>query len=203
MSDFTILMDSSKTTQTSDNFEIYLNQPIKLKGVPHEVGMVSLFTWYTWFNISADYSNNTFKYSPDGGLNWSTETIPSGNYTIDQLEDAIHALMKANGDVTDPDTPDEAYDINFAPNYSTVKLYIELTNSYQIDFTVGNLYTLLGFSSAALTSSAYGPENVNITNNVNTMLLHCSLINGGSFDNGSASDNIYSFVPAVPPGANL
>lgn len=205
MSNFVVMLDSSKTSQNSDNFQINFNQPIKFNGVPHEVGLRLLSTWFTWFNVSADYGNNIFKYSNDSGFTWETATIPSGNYSIDQLEDAIHQLMEANGDVTiDGGTGVKTYDINLAPNYSTIRLYLELTNGFQVDFTAGKLNELLGFTSAVVTASSYGTSNVNITNSVNTMLLHCSLINGaGSYDNNISSDILFAFVPNVPPGANI
>lgn len=200
MSDFVILLDSSKTTQTSDNFEIYFNSPVRFNGIPHEVALKQIATWFTWFNINPEYGNNIFKYSPDNGVNWFTETIPSGNYSLTQLEDAIHDLMKNNTHVN----VDETYNINLIPNYSTIKLYIELLGDFQIDLTVGNINQIFGFPSMILTDSSYGSSNVNITNSVNTMLVHCSLVNGaGSYDNNTSSDIIYSFVPSVPPGSSI
>jgi hypothetical protein len=200
MSDFVLLLDSSKTPQDSDNFEINFNSPIRFNGIPHEVALKQIATWFTWFNINTEYGNNIFKYSPDSGANWFTETIPSGNYSVSQLEEAIHTLMENNTHVN----VDGTYDINLIPNYSTIKLYIELKGTFQVDLTVGNLRNIFGFTSMILTDSAYGSSNVNITNSVNTMLVHCSLVNGaGSFDNNISSDIIYSFVPSVPPGASI
>lgn len=203
--DFYMLLDSSQTTQKSDDFTISFPDKISFNGIPHEIGVTQLATWFTWFNIHPDYNNQTFKYSNDGGVTWFTMTIPAGNYSMTQLEDAIHDLMKSNGHVTvDPITANETYDINFLPNYSTIRLYIEILGAFQLDLTVGNLHTILGFNPILITASQYGTANVNITNSVNTMILHCSLVNGiGTFSNGINSDILYSFVPDVPPGSNI
>lgn len=203
MADLTLLLDSSKTNQTSDDFEIFLNRPIELKGLPHEVGMTSLFTWFTWFNIhDVDYDNHRFRYF--NSTIWETIIIPNGNYNAEQLEEAIHKGMKDNVDVTiDPISGEETYNINFSPNYSTLKMLMEVTAGYKVDLTLGKIHNLLGFDPIEVDLTQFSVKNTNITNSVNTMSIHCSLCNGGSYDNGNSSDILFTFVPSVPPGANI
>ena len=141
MSDFTILLDSSKTNQPSDNFEVYFSNPINLNGIPHEIGLKKLSTWFSWFNVSTEYANKQLRYSHNGGVNFTIITIPPGNYNISQLETAIHDLMKINTHFNSTINGD-VFDINFLPNYSTLKLYIALTNNYRVHFSHGNTYHL-------------------------------------------------------------
>lgn len=202
--DIPLLIDSSKLpNQDSDNFEVFFQNPIELDGIPHEIALKQLATWYTWFNIhDTEYDNHRFRYYNND--TWQTINIPNGNYTVDQLQDAIHVGMKENGDVNvDSITGEETFNINLIPNYSTIKLFIEVKDSFEVDLTVGNLYLLLGFTSIVVDSSQYGANNVNITNSVNTISLHCSIVSGNSYDNDQASDILYTFVPAVPPGASI
>ena len=59
------------------------------------MALLNLETYYSFPNIDA--TNNNFKYSPDGGSNWFTVTIPEGSYEIRDIDAAIKQHMKTNG----------------------------------------------------------------------------------------------------------
>lgn len=192
MSDLTFVLDSSTIPGAqSHDFEIQFPASIDLRDMQHEAALVSLNLWNTWYNVAASWDNNRFRYY--NGSVWKTITIPDGNYNLDALVEAINDGITIDGDNK----------IEFKANYSTQKLYIELPSGYEIDFTVGKMYKLLGFAPAILSVSQYGTSKVNITNDVNELQLHCSMINAGMYVNNRASDVMYSFVPAAPPGASL
>lgn len=203
MTDLTFVFDSSKINgAVSHDFTVYFPNQIDFHDRQHEAALISLNLWNTWYNVSAAWGNNQFRYF--NGTVWATLVIPDGNYNLTALENAIHDGMKENGDVTPGGIGgSESYDINLIPNYNTQRLYIEVKNSFQVDLTVGNLYKLLGFDAIVVSVSQYGVRSVNITNDVNEIQLRCSLVNGGMYVNNSSSDVIYSFVPAAPPGASL
>ena len=204
MCDITVLLDSSKlTNQDSDNYEVYLSRPLELKNYPHEIAMKSLYTWFTWFNIhKADYDNATFRYY--NGTAWKQFDIPNGNYNAEELNDAIHEGMEALTDViVDVVTGEKTYNINIVPVYSQIKMKIQIANSFQVDLTISRLNELLGFTQAIVNATSLGSSNANITNGVNTMVLHCNICSGSSYDNSNASDILYTFVPSVPPGSNI
>lgn len=203
MSDLCFLLDSSIQSQPSDDFEIFLNSPITMKGIPHEVALINFSGWFSFFNIDGPgYGNNIFRYSANSGGSFTDATIPNGNYNLEQLQTAVQLLLHDAGHFTTVDGID-TYPVNFTPNFSTQRLYIELDATYQIDFTSGNLNALLGFSASILTASAYGSTNVDITNSINQILIRCSLINGGSYLNSNGSDILYTFTPNVPPGSSI
>lgn len=202
MSNINFLLDSSKSNGSASDFTVYLHSPIDFHNMQHEVALIQLNLWNTWANISSSYDNNVFTYF--NGTDWQNITIPDGNYSIQSLEKAIHEGMKENGDFTaDVLTGSESYHIKFSPNYSTIKLKIELSGGYQVDFTSGKLRLLLGFDAVVLSTSAYGVNNVDINNGVTEIHLRCSMINAGMYNNNITSDVLYSFVPAAPPGGSL
>jgi len=108
--------------------------------------------------------------------------------------------MKANGDYT-AGSPDTFY-INIAPNYNTFKLRITISNSYQVDLTVGTLYQLFGFTQKIVTTTEEGINNVDITNGINRILIHIDCIIG-SYKSSGSSNVIYSFNADGPPSSLL
>jgi hypothetical protein len=195
-----LFLDSSKTNQRSNDFEIKFNPAVPLNG-QWECALVNLNTWNSFFNIATYLNNNTFTYSIDSGVNWTTLIIPNGNYSVQDLNDEIQRQMKG---LTHWDSTNQVYYISLIPNTSTLKVRVEITNpTYQVDFTTAtNFRTLIGFNSAIITATQEGPNNADITGSVNALYLHCDVI-GGSYDNSAISDVLYSFVPRVRTGANI
>jgi hypothetical protein len=78
-----------------------------------EAALTDLYLFYSWFNISAEFGNNTFSYSvPTGTSTYATfqVTIPDGFYSIDQLSDYFQTVQIQQGNyvtsTADPtDTP--------------------------------------------------------------------------------------------------
>ena len=101
------------------------------------------------------------------------------------------------------DNINEKYYITLIPNYSTLKLDIEITNNnYYIDFNQGDLNELLGFDKIIITQNESGNNTVDITRGVNSISIHCSIIEG-SYENSVAGNVIYSFSPNLSPGSLL
>jgi len=200
MSSILLTLDSSKTTQPGGDFEITYPQGIKLRGKEYEISLVRTDCWYSWPNLSAAYGNNTVDYSPDG-INFFTVTFDDGAYSIDQINDELHRQMKANGHYTVVSGVD-TFSINLVPNYSTLKLTIQITAPYEVDLTVSDISTIFGFTPAVLNVTTTGTSNVNITNNINTLTVQCSIVSG-SYSNSIASNILFTFLNEVPPGANV
>lgn len=191
--------DDRQPNDTTDNFTISFSPPVPIPG-NWEVALESLSMWYSYYNISSDYNNQSFKYY--NGSTWKTITITAGLYTIDDINNFVHAAMKANGDTGVDANNNDVFYISLTPDYNTFKLLITISNSYQLDLTLGNLYQLLGFTSMIVTSTQEGVNNVNITNSINRILLHvdCTF---GSYKGTSASDVIYSFNADGAPSSLL
>ena len=185
--------NSSDFTVNYNNFEL----DIKKK---YELAMVRANIWYSWYNIASEFNNNIFKYSIDSGINYINIVITDGIYSVSQLNNFIQQEMKKNNHY---DNINEKYYITLIPNYSTLKLDIEITNiSYYIDFNQGDLNELLGFDKIIITQNESGGNTVDITRGVNSISIHCSIIEG-SYENSIASDVLYSFSPNLSSGSLL
>jgi hypothetical protein len=203
---YLLKFDSSVTTQTSHDFTVNYNNFILDREADYEIALVKANIWYSYYNIAEAHGNNKFRYH--NGTVWRNQVIiPDGVYSVDQINDIIQGNMYAHGDYTSG-SPD-SYDINLYPNYSTLKLDIVLTNNYQLDLqdSQSTLNALLGFSSSIPASNGLeitvtGDRTVDITRGVNSLSIHCSLVQG-SYENEVASDVIYSFSPDKSPGELL
>jgi len=192
-----ITSDDKKSNEKTDNFSINFSPPVPLSG-NWEIALESCSMWYSYYNISTDYNNNTFRYYNSSV--WKNITITNGLYTIEDLNTFLQAAMKANGDYT-AGSPDVYY-IEITPNYNTFKLRITVSNSYQVDLTVGTLYQLFGFDPIVVSTTQEGANNVNITNGVNRIMLHVDCVTG-SYKGQSSSDIIYSFTADGSPSSLL
>jgi hypothetical protein len=189
--------DNRLAGENTDSYTVNFTSPMIING-NWAVALESLTMWYSYYNITPDYGNNLFRYY--NGTAWRTITITPGLYTVPALNTFIQENMAAAGDYTAG--PPASYFITITPNYSTFKCDITISGGYQIDFTVGNLYILLGFTQAIISANASGPNNVNISNSVDRLLLHCNLVSG-SFLGAISTDVLYSFSVSVSPSSLL
>lgn len=197
-----LVLDSTQAgaTDTSD-FTVEFSPPIDLRDGNWELALNKLSCWYSWYNISAAQGNNTMRYNNSVG--WNNVVIPDGQYSIGDINDYLHSVMKANGDYTLSGTV-EIYDIEITPNYATNKVHLEFTNSYQLDLSVSDIYLLMGSASAIYSVSGDLPNNANITNDIDNLWARCSIVvGGGSYLNSITDDIIYTFVPESPPNSNI
>lgn len=190
-----LTLDSSTiSNQNSDDFTIDFSSPLKVLDGIHEIGLIKCNLWYSFFNVSDDFNNRIIRYT-NNTAQTRTVTIPAGNYTILQLNTYISAAMVANGDTAS---------IIIEPNYSTLKVKITISNGYSLDLTASNFNLLLGWNQGIynFNGSQEGQNQANINRDINSLLIHCDIL-GSSFKNGLLSDILFSFVPNVPPGANI
>jgi len=205
-----ILRKIEENTAPKDSFEITIsnnkkdfitrfNPPLQLKkGKQYEMALLNLETSYSFANI--DSTNNSFKYSPDGGDNWFTVTVPEGSYEIRDIDAAIKQQMKINGHY---DSQNDKYYVSVTANSSTLKTVFTLDNNYQVDFTLYNsMRHLFGFNSAIYTARYQESEAVVNIVNINSILVNIDIITG-SYVNGRMQPVIYAFFPKVSPGYKI
>lgn len=190
---FQIIVSDDKT-----RFTTKFNPPIQLnKKKYYEMALVNLETYYSIPNITS--KNNSFTYSPDEGSNWTTITIPTGSYDIEDINDVIQRKMKANGHW---DATNEEYYVSILANPNTMKSILNIENNYQINFKPGkSLRKLLGFNSKIYSASQESERVVDILS-INSILVNVDIISG-SYVNGRSQPTIYSFFPNVSPGHKI
>ena len=148
---------------------------------------------YTWNNIDvAKFNNNTLRYSSNNGSTFKTITFSDGNYSYIDITNYISNYLESQGDSK---TGIQLYYVS-----SLKKIFIELETNYQIDFRSNKSFAeLLGFqnSNAIITTSGYGLNTPNITNTVDNVLVHCSLLSD-TFYNGHLNSNLlYTFPTSM------
>ena len=145
------------------------------------IALHSLRMSYTWNNIDAKkFNNNTLRYSKDGA-SWITLTFPDGNYTYSDISQYISNHLESQG------LDKDSIEIYYSPPLK--KFFIQLNGSFQVDFRSNLEFgKLLGFNSLVITST-YGDMVPNITNDVDNVLIRCSLI-GSSILNGYQADSV-------------
>lgn len=202
---FPLKLDSSTLNQDADEFTIIFPQSITLNSsvndaANYEIGLVTADLWYTFHNITSKFGNNTFRYY--NGSAWRNITLPNGNYEVSDINDYLLDQMDVNSDYTTDTAGEKVYSIQIEPNVVTTKVVIKISNSYQIDLSTSDLYSLLGFNSAIYSATTSSPNRVDITRGVNNLVIHCSLATG-SYDNSLGSDVVYTFVPQTGRGSAI
>lgn len=201
MSGILITIDSSTSgSPTTNDITINFNSPISVRDGNYEIALIKTNLWYSFYNIAASFGNNTLKYT-NATAQTRTVTFEDGNYTLIQINDTLHYYMQQNGDYSVVNGVN-VYNINIVPDYSTLKVDIEISGGYSLDLTVSTLNQLLGWNQGVYNATGTGSAVANINRGVNSILIRCSIVNS-TYQNGSISDILYSFVPNVPPGSNI
>ena len=191
MTSIPLFFDSRKAQGKSENFITTFYPPLQLDiNKNYEVSLINAQIWYSWHNITTN--NNKFFYSIGKG-NSKQLKIPPGSYNIEDLNTEIKHLIEQNGD--------DKNSITITPNYNTLRSRIELKNNYKVDFRKpGSIGKMLGFGLSFLkVNGVHDSTHVVNISNINSLQIHCSLING-SYINGISSDLLYTISPNVPPG---
>jgi len=185
------------TSKTTD-FTTHLSNPINLIDKKYEVALVRLETFNSFPNIIENV-NNIFRYSPDNGTTWKEIRLDTGSYEINDMNIEIARQMTNNGDYDVVNT--ESY-INIIIFASRVIVIIK-HNSYKVDFSVRySIGKMLGFPEEILTAGFHKSPDFVDANPITSIFVHVDIVTG-SYLNGRNSQIIYTFAPAVRPGAKI
>ena len=192
-------------TRNSPDFEKHLQPPILLNPKHrHEIALIGLDMYNSIPNI--DGKNNCIAYEyRDSSVNNISSTseytkyiilLPIGSYEISAINDYIQKQLKENGH-------ENFFEIT--ANLNTFKCIININvPSLTVDFSADkSIGTLLGFGSTIFNKQgSYESSNMVNILSVNSILVHCSLIEG-SYLNKDRKPILYSFFPNVPPGYEI
>ena len=138
----------------------------------------------SWHNIRPEYGNNKLVISKDGGKNWETITFQ---------QEFLIMVTSMNSFTKELEKTGDDFGISVLFDLTTYKVFIQLANGFQIDFTKsGNFNVLLGFEKKIVSSSEYGANFPNITNSVDNLYLRCNLLSD-SIISGKKSNVLYTF----------
>ena len=194
--DYPIYIDTTKINETPNLYGSHNDFNVLMEGdgliFPNTnenyIALVTFNLNYTWNNIdSTKYNNNTVRYSSDNGSTFKTITFADGNYSYSDISNYISNYLESQGDSK---TGIQLYYVS-----SLKKIFIELESNYKIDFRSNKSFAkLLGFanSNAIITTSGYSNDTPDITNSLDNINVHCSLLSDTNY-NGVRSDILYTF----------
>ena len=123
----TIILNTSNIVENSNNTRFVYNFPSGGFTFKNDmIALLSLYQYFSIFNITSDYGNNTFSYIWFDGVEY-TITIPDGYYEISDLNSYFQSIMIANTHYRTNSAGQFIYVLEFIVNTSRYAVQI---NSY-------------------------------------------------------------------------
>ena len=190
----TIILNTSNIVENSNNTRFVYNFPSGGFTFKNDmIALLSLYQYFSIFNITSDYGNNTFSYVWFDGIEY-TITIPDGYYEISDLNSYFQSIMIANTHYMTNSAGQFIYFLEFIVNTSRYAVQI---NSYPLDTTIQstNGYILpSGASWSVPTTSTLSQFNVN-TSAFGEVLGY----EIGSYPSNQTGSTTASFLSSVAP----
>ena len=99
--------------------------------------------------------------------------------------------MIANGDLE----PDRTSPMTIEFDLTSFKCFVSIIKPFAIDLRGSNFGALTGFEPKVIRQTQYGTAIPNITNSLDTLYIHCDLVNNSIVD-GEYGDVIYTISTA-------
>ena len=164
----------------------------------YEIALTSLETYYSFPNIDA--SNNHLKISLDNGKSWLDIHVPIGCYEIEAINNELQRFIMQKTGESKPEMH-----MILSPNSNTLRCVLEIVDAKcRVDFDVGDdsLCTVLGFERKVYTVGRHESEHIVNILSVNSILVHCDVIESSRL-NGIEAPVIYTFFPDAAPGDKI
>lgn len=196
------------------SFDVQLHQPIS---IPREAKNVTLevtssVIWNTVPNISALRGNNKlYIYTDAGGTPaaptgvLTTITIPDGLYSLDSLKDMLPLLLASEG------LDENLFEVLGNDSTQQVVFKINAQNVW-LDFTRGDSpNNIFGLNSRLVPETTFTTtdisyaetDNVAAFNQLNSFLLHCTIVSGGLPINAFGQNIICNIPITSKPGSQI
>ena len=144
---------------------------------------------YSWHNISPDYQNNIISYH--NGKEYKRIEFSNGYYDYTELSDYIKETLITNDDLE----LDQASPITIEFDLTSFKCFVSIIKPFALDLRRSNFGALIGFELTVIRQSQYGTDIPNITNSLDTLYIHCGLVDN-SILNGEYGDVVYTVSTA-------
>ena len=92
-----ISSDTRLSSETTNNFTVNFAPSVPIPG-NWSMGLISASLWYSYYNISPDYNNQTFRYY--NRIVWKNIIIVPGLYGLEDINFYIQNQMRINGNYT-------------------------------------------------------------------------------------------------------
>ena len=163
----------------------------------YEMALTSLETYYSFPNINT--SNNHVKISFDEGKTWLDVYIPVGCYEIKAINTELQRFIMQKTRDKKAETR-----IILSPNPNTLRCMLEVLDAKcQVNFDEAySLCTVLGFDRKVYKAGRHESEHIVNILSVNSILVHCDVIESSRL-NGIEASIIYTFFPDASPGDKI
>jgi len=183
-------------------YDFHSNHPLILGKNP-EIGLKSIFLWYTYPNVSGKYGNNkvTLTYN-----NLTVPiTIPKGMYEISALSKFLNNQLTEQynslNEIFDSQTEKRIL-LQLGVNESTFKCCVKLIDGVKIDFSEGSLHKLLGLEPKEYDQPyEEGPGIINITRGVDRIFIRSNLVERNY--QPEMKDVLFDILPFASPGSAI
>ena len=190
----TIILNTSNIVENSNNTKLVYNFPSGGFTFKNDmIALLSLYQYFSIFNITSDYGNNSFSYTWFDGVEYSF-TIPDGYYEISDLNSYFQSIMIANTHYMTNSAGQSIYFLEFVVN--TARYAVQI-NSYPLDTDIqsSNGYILpSGATWSVPTTSTLSQFNVN-TSGFGEVLGY----EIGSYPTTQVGSTTSSFLSSVAP----
>jgi len=190
----TIILTTANIEENSNNTKLVYNFPSGGYSFKNDmIALQSVYQYFSIFNITSDYGNNTFSYTWFDGVEYSI-TIPDGYYEISDLNSYFQSIMIANTHYMTNSAGQFIYFLEFIVNTSRYAVQI---NSYPLDTSIQttNGYILpSGATWSVPATSTLSQFNVN-TSGFGEVLGY----DVGSYPDTQVGSTTTSFLSSVAP----
>jgi len=194
---FTINIATSSLPNISKTHDFRINMDSQVVFNPlheYEVALIGYSIWNSIKNISVENANNTLRINPGTG-SFVDIIIQDGIYGISELNGVIKKALVALGH--DP------LKFSIVGNFNTLKVDMVIgSGGWQVDFSVGNLYKILGFDNILYLEGSYSSvSKPNVTNDIDSLSICSSLVDTRyNLSNDRKNDSLYTIPIDAPSG---
>jgi hypothetical protein len=197
----TIIFNSTNVV-AGDNSKFTYKFPVGAVNFKDEqVAVSSVSLYYSWFNITANNSNNTYSYYfPTGSSRtlFGPYTITDGFYTISQLNSYIQNQMISNGHYLVDANGNNVYYLELTTNSTYYAIQI---NAYSVPTSLPSGYTRPS-NWAGYPTTANTPQFVVSSNNITSVFG----LSAGTYPSSLTTTNfsqLSTFTPQVSPTQSI
>ena len=115
----------------------------------------------------------------------------NGYYDYIELSNYIKETLITNDDLE----PDQASPITIEFDLTSFKCFVSIIKPFALNLRGTNFGALIGFEPTVIRQTQYGMDIPNITNSLDTLYIHCDLVDNSIVD-GEYGDVIYTISTA-------
>lgn len=201
----TIILNSNNLVKDQYQNRLVYRFPHSMNLENHEIAVASIQMYYSWFNISSQYQNNSFSYKWFDNITYSV-IIQDGFYDIKSLNGYLQSVMISNKHyLYDSNLRVNVYFLEIVSNSVSYSIQI---NAYPLSSTYATTksWVLASGASWVIPSSNSIPQ-INILSNNFTNIIGFSAGSypelPGTIDTSIIYSSKSSFCPQVSPVNSL